>query len=398
MSIGIASKIEVPTPSPEARARALYRAHFGTEPTAIAYAPGRVNLIGDHVDYCDGLVFPAALSDGCVCALGPRKGSIEAVSAEIEGSAGIDVLSPIVPGDLSGCPSWFAYVVGTYEMMRRRFMPDAGGVNIAVASAVPTGSGLSSSASLEMSIATALETHWGLSLDPVEKALACQKAEHDFAGTPCGLMDQLVSATGEPGCAIRIDCRDATTEAVRLPDDNLAAFVIFNSTVSHENGDGGYAERRAACESALPKLGVASLRDVTPEAIGDLPDALTEVEVDAVRHVVSEIDRVRRFPRLLAEGRLDEAGALMNESHASLSGTFRVSCDEVDTLARLIREQDGVYGARMTGGGFGGWVVALIEGDAVGRVGRVVADSYQLATGLETEHRMVIPGSGARAL
>ena len=398
MSIGIASRIEVPTPSPEARALALFRQRFGTEPTALAFAPGRVNLIGDHVDYCDGLVFPAALSDGCVCALGPRNGSIAAVSAEVEGAAEIDVLSPLEPGDLADQPAWFAYIAGTYEMMRSRFAPGAEGVNIAVASAVPTGSGLSSSASLEMSVATALESHWGLSLSAVDKALACQKAEHEFAGTPCGLMDQLVSATGRAGCAIRIDCRDASTEAVPLPRASDAVFVIFDSAVSHANGDGGYAERRAACESALPKLGVTSLRDVAPDALGSLPSTLSDVELDAVRHVVSEIDRVRTFPALLSQSRLSEAGRLMDESHVSLSDVFRVSCPEVDTLAQIVRSQCGVHGARMTGGGFGGWVVALIDSGAVQAAGEAVGEAYRSATGLETVYRVVTAGDGARAL
>lgn len=398
MSMGVASRLEVPTPSPEARARALFRRQFGTEPTALAFAPGRVNLIGDHVDYCDGLVFPAALSDGCVCAVGPRSGSIAAVSAEMDGEAMIDVLSAIEPGDLAAQPGWFGYVAGTFEMMRSRFCPGADGVNIAVASAVPTGSGLSSSASLEMSVATALESHWGLSLDAVEKALACQKAEHVYAGTPCGLMDQLVSATGRAGCAIRIDCRDASTHAMRLPPVGRAAFVIFDSAVSHANGDGGYAERRAACESALPKLGVSSLRDVEPGALDALPDGLNEAERDAVHHVVGEIDRVRRFPDLLAAMRLGEAGTLMNESHASLSGVFRVSCPEVDKLAGIIREQPGVYGARMTGGGFGGWVVSLIAAEAVDEASEAVTLAYRRATGLETTSRVVVAGDGARAL
>ena len=208
MSIGAASRIDLSTPSPEARARALFVQAFGTEPAAMAFAPGRVNLIGDHVDYCDGLVFPAALSDGCVCAVGPRSGEICAVSAEIDGEPVVDVLSPLTPSDLADLPGWFGYVAGTYEVMRSRFMPGAGGVNIAVASEVPPGSGLSSSASLEVSVATALEALWGIRVDPVEKALACQKAEHEFADTPCGLMDQLVSITGRAGCAVSIDCRD----------------------------------------------------------------------------------------------------------------------------------------------------------------------------------------------
>jgi galactokinase len=398
MSIGAPSRIDLSTPSPEARARALFVRKFGAEPTAMAFAPGRVNLIGDHVDYCDGLVFPAALSDGCVCAVGPRTGAIAAASAEVEGDPVVDVLSPLTPADLSDLPGWFGYVAGTYEVMRSRFAPGAGGVNIAVASEVPPGSGLSSSASLEVSVATALEAQWGLSIDPVDKALACQHAEHVFADTPCGLMDQLVSVSGRAGCAIRIDCRDRSTTAVPLPPAERAAFVIFDSAVSHANGDGGYAERRAACESALPKLGVASLRDVPPDRLTSLPAGLTDPERDAVRHVVTEIDRVRRFPDLLAANDLGAAGALMDDSHRSLSEVFRVSCPELDTLAEIVRAQAGVYGARMTGGGFGGWVVSLVDTPAVPAAAEAVARAYRQATGLEITHRVVRAGDGARVL
>jgi galactokinase len=229
------------------------------------------------------------------------------------------------------------YAAGTFESMRTRFAPNAGGANIAVASDVPPGSGLSSSASLEVSIATALEHLWGVTIDPVEKAKACQSAEHEYAGAPCGLMDQLVSVMGKRGCAIRIDCRDATTTAVPMPPADEAVFVIFDSAVSHANDDGGYAARRAACESSLPKLGVRALRDVAPDRLGSLPDDLTPVEIDAVRHVVSENARVEAFTSLLPQAKLAEAGALMNESHRSLSETYRVSCPEVDTLAEIVR-------------------------------------------------------------
>jgi galactokinase len=396
MSIGAATIPGLSHASPPLRAAELYRMTFGAEPAFVAFAPGRVNLIGDHTDYCEGLVFPAALSDGCACAVGPRNGELSLVSADVDGEATVETGERIEPDDLADLPGWVRYGAGTYEAMRRRFAPDAGGANIAVASDVPTGSGLSSSASLEVSIATALEHLWGLTIDPVEKARACQFAEHAFAGAPCGLMDQLVSVMGQRGCAIRIDCRDASTIAVPLPPADRARFVIFDSAVSHANDDGGYAARRAACESSLPKLGVTALRDVRPEALNSLPASLTDVEVDAVQHVVTENDRVAAFTKLLPEGRLGEAGALMNESHRSLSEVYRVSCPEVDTLASITREQPGVFGARMTGGGFGGWIVALIKTDAIDRVAAEVTESYEAKTGLLTSHRVVQAGNGAR--
>jgi galactokinase len=396
MSIGAASKLELSHSSPTQRAVALYRSAFGESPSFVAFAPGRVNLIGDHTDYCEGLVFPAALSDGCACAVGPRSGEFAAVSAEIAGRPVIDATATITPGDLAGEPGWMRYAAGTFESMRTRFAPNAGGANIAVASDVPPGSGLSSSASLEVSIATALEHLWGVTIDPVDKAKACQSAEHEYAGAPCGLMDQLVSVMGKRGCAIRIDCRDATTTAVPMPPADEAVFVIFDSAVSHANDDGGYAARRAACESSLPKLGVRALRDVAPDRLGSLPDDLTPVEIDAVRHVVSENARVEAFTSLLPQAKLAEAGALMNESHRSLSETYRVSCPEVDTLAEIVRSQPGVYGARMTGGGFGGWIVSLMKADALERAANSVREAYKAATGLDTAHRVVEAGDGAK--
>lgn len=396
MSISAASKPQLSNASPAQRAADLYRSTFGHPPSFVAFAPGRVNLMGDHTDYCEGLVFPAALSDGCACAVGPRDGELAAVSAELAGEPVVDASATILPNHLEGEPGWTRYAAGTFESMRTRFAPDAGGANIAIASDVPSGSGLSSSASLEVSIATALEHLWGLQIDPVEKARACQAAEHEYAGAPCGLMDQLVAVMGKKGCAIRIDCRDATTIAVPMPPPREAVFVIFDSAVSHANDDGGYAARRAACESSLPKLGVPALRDVTLAELQTLPASLTDVEVDAVRHVVTENARVEAFTSLLPSGRLAEAGVLMNESHRSLSETYRVSCPEVDTLAEIVRSQPGVFGARMTGGGFGGWIVALMKTSAVENVAGSVREAYKAATGRETEHRVVEAGDGAR--
>ncbi len=398
MSIGAPSHLGLSRFSPAERAAAQFRETFGCSPAAIAFAPGRVNLIGDHTDYCEGLVCPVALAEGCACAIGPRDAELAAVSAELPGNPIVGATRPITLGDLADQPSWFRYVAGTYEMMRSRFAPGAGGVNIAVASDVPPGSGLSSSASLEVSIATALEALWALTVDPVAKALACQAAEHRFAGAPCGIMDQMISVLGQPERALRIDCRDSTTHAVPLPPTDLASFVIFDSGVTHANDDGGYAERRAACETAAPKLGVRSLRDLRLSDLASLHPSLNEAEHDAVRHVVSENARVEAFSSLLPAMRLADAGSLMNESHRSLSETYRVSCPEVDALVRVTQAQPGVDGARMTGGGFGGWIVALVRSAEIDEVVAAVTHAYAAETGIETAHRVVRAGRGARII
>jgi len=380
------------------RAIALFRERYGVMPEHVAFAPGRANLIGDHTDYAQGLVMPAALVDGCACAIGPRLGGVSAASADVSGDAVIEADGGIEPEDLRGLPSWLRYAAGTFEVVRRRFSPGLSGANIAVASDVPTGSGLSSSAALEMSIATALEALCGLSLDPVEKARACQRAEQMYAGTPCGLMDQLVAVCGREGHAVRIDFSDDTWEHVPMPDASAAVFLMFDSAVKHANDDGGYAARRVACESVRPKLGVRSLREVEVADLSRLPEGLTGEEIDAVTHVVTENDRVVRFGAALAAGAFAEAGRLMNESHASLSETYRVSCDEVDALAGIVSREAGVHGARMTGGGFGGWVVALVDADAAAGVMARVPGKYAERTGLATVSRRVLAGGGARVV
>lgn len=392
-------------PSPESsadpsrcaeRAVELFRSRYGREPGRLAFAPGRVNLIGDHTDYAGGLVLPAALTQGCVCAIGERSGVFEAVSADVDGVASVEASGVLEAADLAGQPSWFRYAAGTFQTMREACGSDSTGASIAVASAVPSGSGLSSSAALEVSIATALEALWGVSLSAHEKAVACQKAEHRFTGTPCGLMDQLISVTGRRGFAVRIDFADDSLEYVAMPDAGEAVFVLFDSAVKHANDDGGYAARRAACESVLPKLGIATLREVDAEGLDDLPATLTDVERDAVRHVVTENRRVELFAADLAAGRLSSAGAHMNDSHWSLSRTYRVSCPQVDTLVEIASGTEGVLGARMTGGGFGGWTVALMRAADAERVGREVLERYEAQTGLKSSCRVVATGDGAR--
>lgn len=380
------------------RAVDAYRMRFGGDPASLAFAPGRVNLIGDHTDYAQGLAMPAALTIGCVCAVGPRRGMVSAVSADIRGEGAVSASEPIEPVDLDGLPGWVRYAAGTFEMMRRRFAPGADGANIAVASDVPAGSGLSSSAALEVSIATALCGLWGIEPAAMAMALACQAAEHRYAGAPCGLMDQMVSLMGRREHALRIDFADASARPVALPAASDAAFVLFDSAVKHANDDGGYAARRAACESVLPKLGVASLRAVTMGDLSRIPAALTPAEMDATRHVVTENDRVDRFADALVAGRYDEAGSHMSASHVSLSRVYRVSCPQVDRLVEIATAHPGVFGARMTGGGFGGWAVALVQGSEVATVTASVIERYHAETGLRSAARVVRAGDGARRL
>ena len=273
-------------------------------------------------------------------------------------------------------------------------------MRISIASDVPTGSGLSSSAALELSIAYALLAHASVAIDsPGEIAKLCQLAEHEFAGMPCGIMDQLVSASGVRGSAALIDCRTETVEHVRLPDADRAVFVLFDSGVKHTNTSGAYALRRAACESASAKLGVRALRDVHDPDAAIADRTLDQSQRQAVRHVVSENRRVLRFRDVLASGRLDLAGECMNMSHRSLSEVYRVSCPELDQLAEICVDTPGTLGARMTGGGFGGWVIALIEAKHQADVVRTVAGRYgSVRGGAPAAHRRVVPSAGARVI
>lgn len=348
------------------------------------------------------MVFPAALEDGCACAIGPNPNAFAAVSADLDSVLSepetVPLNGPLHPADLADSPGWIRYAAGTFETMRQAFSPAAAGANIAVASDVPSGSGLSSSAALEVSIATALEALWGMPQGTVDKARACQKAENEFAGAPCGLMDQLVSVVGRRGHAVKIDFSDTSTEFVPMPPAELAQFVLFDSAVKHANDDGGYAERRSACESALPKLGVAHLSVLRAADLASLPKSLTPVEVDAVTHIVTENDRVERFAECLRTLNMHDAGRLMLESHKSLSEVYRVSCQEVDTLVRIASQTPGVLGARMTGGGFGGWAVALVESGTVDHAAASILEQYESQTGLASSSRLVRTGDGARVL
>jgi galactokinase len=233
-----------------------------------------------------------------------------------------------------------------------------------VASSVPIGGGLSSSAAIEVAVATLLEQATGTTLEPREKALLCQRAEHEFAGVPCGIMDQFVSVMGRAGHALLIDCRSREATAVPMPSVKRIEIVVINSGVRHALAGGEYAARRMTCESAAQVLGVASLRDADMGLLESARERLSDAEFRRARHVVTENARTLDAAEALKSGDLPAIGRLMRESHESLRADFEVSCAELDTLVRAASEASGVVGVRMTGGGFGGCVVALVATDA----------------------------------
>jgi len=315
-------------------------------------APGRVNLIGDHTDYNEGFVLPVAIDLECV------------VRAKRRNDATVNVRWHEAD-DRSA-----SYVDGVVLALDRRGRP-AIGIDAEVASTVPVGSGLSSSAALEVALALALCDATGFELPQAELALACQEAEQLATGVPCGVMDQLASLAGRAGCALLIDCRSLEVEPIPIPAS--LELVVVHSGLPRTLAGSAYAERRASCERAAGELGLAALRDATVEQVANDPRA---------RHVVSENARVLRAAAMLRAGDGGALGRLLHESHASLRDDFEVSTPELDVLAEAL-ESAGALGARLTGAGFGGCVVALADrGSAETIAARATAD-YRSATGFE---------------
>ena len=374
-----------------------FQRQFGRAARFAAAAPGRVNLIGEHTDYNDGLVCPMAIERHTVIvADGTDSGKAAVISLDRpdDGEARFGVGASLAPGE----PAWANYVRGVVAGFIGRGI-DVGGFDAVIASSVPLGGGLASSASLEVATATLLEAMTGVTLEPAEKALLCQQAEHTFAGMPCGIMDQTISALGRAGHAMVLDCRSRETRMVPLNDPDVAV-LICNTNVKHELVEGQYARRREQCERAAQTLGAAALRDVTLDQLGAAGGQLDDETLRRARHVVSEIARVHRFAEALEQRRWRDAGALMVESHASLRDDFEVSCTELDLAVELAlsKRDSGVYGSRMTGGGFGGCTVSLVRRDAVDAVAEHIHDRYRRQTGIEPTIFATAAADGAHEL
>lgn len=378
------------------RAHAAFIDTFGRPPTVAAAAPGRVNLIGEHTDYNDGFVLPMAIERQTLI-LADRRDDQHARlrSNELADETTFDVSADLQPGS----PPWANYVKGVAALSMEAGL-NVPGFDALIDSTVPTGGGLSSSAALEVATATLLETLTNQHLDPVDKALLCQKAEHVYAKMPCGIMDQFISVMAQPGAALLIDCRSHKTRPVPLSDPTLAVLII-NSNVKHELTGGEYAERRKQCEDAAQALGVKALRDAT---MADLADAYADEDQIAyrrARHVISENDRTLQAADALAAGDYAAAGQLMLASHRSLRDDFEVSIDELDLLVDLASHHIDVgeaFGSRMTGGGFGGCTVTLVRADAAQSVAKQIADQYQQHTGVAPTWFITRPAAGAHPI
>ena len=371
-------------------------ARFGSAPTWVALAPGRVNLIGEHTDYNGGFVLPMAIERHTVLAAGlpsaPRAvRTIRIFSDAQSGHAEIRTDIPAQPG----APAWANYVRGVVAGFQRRGFA-VPSLDIFATSSVPLGGGLSSSAALEVATATLLEAVAAVQLDPIEKARLCRQAEHEFAGVPCGLMDQLASVLGDTAGALLIDCQSEVARVVPFAEPGVSV-LICNTNVKHALGDGEYARRRAECAQAADALGISVLREATLEMVAN-PKAIRDEVVRArARHIVSENARTLDAVRYLQERNFAAVGALMYESHESLQRDYQVSCAELDALvaaAKVIGRAGGVFGARMTGGGFGGSTVTLVESQRVDAVAREIGASYTRQTGLVMSSFVSAPAQG----
>jgi len=368
---------------------------YGRPPRWIAAAPGRVNIIGEHTDYNDGFVLPMAIEFYSVMAADRPVDGREVITlrSTLEAEAAtIDLSRPVVPT----APKWGNYPRGVVAGFQARGI-QPGGLDVLLHSTVPLGSGLSSSAALEVCTATLLEAVTGRTLDPVEKALLCQKAEHDFAGVPCGIMDQFISALGREGHLLLLDCRTRKTEIVPMQDPSVALLII-NTNVKHELSGGEYAERRAQCEEAAKNLGVASLRDVTAAQLEAGKNKMSETVYRRARHVIGEIGRTVQAVQGVRQSDWSTVGRLMVASHAALRDDYEVSCPELDVvveIAQAIGEKGGVYGCRMTGGGFGGCCVALVKASSVDDITKKISTDYKARTGITATIFSSRPAAGA---
>jgi galactokinase len=385
-------------------ARALFVDLTGQEPEGLWSAPGRVNLIGEHTDYNDGFVLPLAIPQRTVAAVGRREDGRIRVRSTFAADAvevGIDELDALFPtgeGQEPAVPEWAAYPLGVAWALRQAAVtpgPLDGGVDIAIASDVPVGAGLSSSAAIEGAAASALDALWNTGLDGAALARIGRRAENEAVGAPTGIMDQMASMLGEPDAAIFLDCRSLETRVVPLPvAASGLAILVMDTHVKHAHSTGGYRERRASCELGAEIMGVPALRDLS---VADLPRAqerMDDVTFHRVRHIVTENQRVLDTVRILDEQGVRAIGDLLVASHASMRDDFEISTPELDAAVDSALAA-GALGARMTGGGFGGAAIALVEQEAVDTVSQAVHAAFAAAGFATPLLFTVAPSAGA---
>jgi galactokinase len=382
------------------RARHAFARSFGSEPAIVSSAPGRVNLIGEHTDYNEGWVLPAAIDRRAFVAASPRPSTVVTLRADdLDQSTTFRLTEISGRSDRAGqpLPAWALYPAGiAYSLQQagHRLV----GLDAVVASDVPIGAGLSSSAAVEVAFAQAWCALSGLDLDQLTLARLCQQGENEYVGVRCGLMDPFAALFGRQDCALWLDTRDASWEPVDLPAE--LALVVADSGVRHALGTSAYNDRRRECEEAARQLarwlpGVSALRDVTPAQLekvgGRLPDPLGR----RARHVVEECDRVRRAVECLRAGDYGGLGQVLQASHASLRDSFEVSHPDVDLLVALANRSIGCYGSRLTGAGFGGSTISLVARNQAMTFAEDLVRAYDAATGRTSQAWVCRASDGA---
>ncbi len=376
-----------------AKLYSAFEEYFGQPPTRIARAPGRVNLIGEHTDYNDGFVLPMALDRATYVAARPRPDRVVRVfSTKFREEDQFD-LDQVVRDERR---QWVNYIRGVVKGLQARDLP-LQGADLMIDSDLPSGSGLSSSAALEVAVGYTFQLLNNINLLGEELALVAQGAEHTFVGVKCGIMDQLVAALGEAGHALLIDCRDLSYRPIPIPAQ--ACVVVCDSGVRHRLAGSEYNQRRAGCEEAVrllrPALGkIQALRDVRSTDLAMYGNLLPPDLLRLARHVVSENERTLTAAAALAAGDLTKMGQLMVASHISLRDDYRVSIAELDILVELALAAPGCFGSRMTGGGFGGSTVSLVAADAVDAFVTAMIDGYAIRTGRKLQPLICTAGSG----
>ena len=379
---------------------AAFAAKFGGAPAKVAYAPGRIEVLGNHTDYNDGYVFSAAIDKGTFFAVSPAaddKVTLVALDMNETYETSLGAVAPVKAG-----ATWANYVLGTFNWLFDGEPAKAGkGFKAVFGGNIPLGAGLSSSAALEMATVLALAAVYGVEKDKTTLAKIGQKAEHTFAGCPCGLLDQASSLYGKAGALVKSDFRHCKFENVELGPK--VAFMMVKSNAKHALVDGAYASRRQACEDAakyfagvLKKGGVTHLRDVTMAEWVLYRGGLSETTARRAVHPIGEDERVLQGAALLAKGDLRGFGALMYDSHESSRSWFENSCAELDAIVDAAKAIPEVYGARLSGGGFGGSCCLLVDPAAADRIASVITSEYRAQFGDEPVCSLIQPSDGAR--
>ena len=380
-----------------------FRTRFSQEPRYVARAPGRVNLLGEHVDYNDGFVMPVAIDRATYIAFSPALNDLTVLVA-----ADFSEEARFTPGTLAGktqpdgspLPEWAHYPAGVAWALGEAAL-SAPAMQAAFSSDIPRGSGLSSSASIEMAFGVAWSTLGGWSLPPMQLALLGQKAENRYVGVNCGIMDQFASACGEADRLLLLDCRSLEYRSLPLPENTV--IVVADTTVRRKLTSGDYNDRRAACEEAVRLLsrslpGIKALRDVSVESFNLWSPTLPPAVEKRARHVVEEIERTRQAIPDLEQGRTQAFGQLMNACHISLRDLFEVSIPELDTMVQIAQSLPGCIGARLTGGGFGGCTVNLVASGQADAFASSLGPEYERKTSLHPEIYICQASRGAGVL